>query len=196
MTMNMPQMGHPTPVPSHSSPSSSSSNYVSSGQSPMSQSHHRPGNLPPMGPSSSYQTSFQQGPPQPSGLHNQWYGPHLPIAQQMVQQAASQPSAAPAPKTEEWDDTYLAVLSTQDLKQLRELLARSNPEIIMPSSGSGPLSQAVILTLVHRVSGSVVSMHINITNKRDSSQLASGRHLPLRRRSSLPFGGCSVQRQP
>lgn len=55
-------------------------------------------------------------------------------------------------KSEEWDDTYLSVLSTQDPKQLRELLARSNPEIVMPLSGPGPLSQAVILTLLHRVS--------------------------------------------
>jgi hypothetical protein len=50
-----------------------------------------------------------------------------------------------------WDDTYLAVLGTQDLRPLRELLARSNPEIVMPLKGPSPLSQAVILTLVHRV---------------------------------------------
>jgi hypothetical protein len=50
-----------------------------------------------------------------------------------------------------WDDTYLAVLGTQDNRQLRELLARSNPEVIMPLKGQSPLSQAVILTLVHRV---------------------------------------------
>ena len=152
MTMNMPSMSHPPPLPSHSSPSSSSSNYLPAGQSPMGQSHHRTA----MGSTSNYQPSFQQAPPPSSGLHNQWYGPNLPgppPAQQVVQQMASQPVAPPqAQKTEEWDDTYLAVLSTQDLKQLRELLARSNPEIIMPSNGPGPLSQAVILTLVHRVS--------------------------------------------
>jgi hypothetical protein len=50
-----------------------------------------------------------------------------------------------------WDDTYLAVLGTQDTRQLRELLSRSNPEVIMPLKGQPPLSQAVILTLVHRV---------------------------------------------
>jgi len=44
------------------------------------------------------------------------------------------------------------VLGTQDPRQLRELLSRSNPDVIMPLKGSPPLSQAVILTLVHRLS--------------------------------------------
>ncbi|EJD05746.1 uncharacterized protein FOMMEDRAFT_153084 [Fomitiporia mediterranea MF3/22] len=160
MTMNMSSMSHSTSLPPHSSPSSSSSNYLPTGQSPMGQSHHRSANIPPMTSTSNYQPSFQQAPPSaPSGMHSQWYGPNLPGpphgAQQVVQQLAAQPVGPPAPKTEEWDDTYLAVLSTQDLKQLRELLARSNPEIIMPSSGPGPLSQAVILTLVHRLAAAI-----------------------------------------
>ena len=50
-----------------------------------------------------------------------------------------------------WDDSYLNVLGTQDTRQLRELLARSNPDVVMPLKGQSPLSQAVILTLVHRV---------------------------------------------
>lgn len=161
MTMNMPSMNHPSSMPAaRNSPSSSNSNYAN--QSPMGQSHHRSNNLPPMSSNQSYQPSFQQAPPPPSNLHNQWYGPNLPgpphgSAQQVVQQMAQPVTQPPAPKTEEWDDTYLAVLSTQDLKQLRELLARSNPEIIMPSNGQpGPLSQAVILTLVHRVSNLLI----------------------------------------
>jgi len=56
---------------------------------------------------------------------------------------------------EEWDDTYLAVLGTQDPRQLRELLSRSNPEIVLPLKGSGPLSQAVVLTLLHRLAAMV-----------------------------------------
>lgn len=60
-------------------------------------------------------------------------------------------------QTEEWDDTYLAILGSQDIRQLRELLARSNPEIVMPMNGNSPLSQAVVLTLVHRVSASIYS---------------------------------------
>ena len=39
----------------------------------------------------------------------------------------------------------------QDLGQLRELLARSDPEVIMPLSSTPPLSQTVILTLLHRL---------------------------------------------
>src|SRR5262245_18961518 len=60
---------------------------------------------------------------------------------------------SPPAQTEEWDDTYLGVLGTQDFRQLRELLARSSPEVVMPSNGPGPLSQAVVLTLLHRVRG-------------------------------------------
>lgn len=60
--------------------------------------------------------------------------------------------STPPAQTEEWDDTYLAVLGTQDIRQLRELLAQSNPDVVMPSNGPSPLSQAVVLTLVHRVS--------------------------------------------
>ena len=56
-------------------------------------------------------------------------------------------------QSEEWDDAYLAVLGSQDVRQLRELLSRSNPEIVMPLNGPSPLSQAVMLTLVHRVCG-------------------------------------------
>jgi hypothetical protein len=41
------------------------------------------------------------------------------------------------------------------LRQLRELLARSNPEVIMPLNTTPPLSQAVILTLVHRLAAAV-----------------------------------------
>ena len=55
-------------------------------------------------------------------------------------------------KTEDWEEIFMSVLGGQDMRQLRELLARSNPEVILPSSGKGPLSQAVVLTLIHRVS--------------------------------------------
>ncbi|KAH0830388.1 hypothetical protein J3R83DRAFT_1782 [Lanmaoa asiatica] len=95
-------------------------------------------------------------------IHGSWYSsPNIAAPQ------ASHPIAPPPPppppssqrspptQSEEWDDTYLAVLGTQDPKQLRELLARSNPEIVMPLNGPGPLSQAVILTLLHRLAGIV-----------------------------------------
>jgi hypothetical protein len=60
----------------------------------------------------------------------------------------------PIPSEDMWDDTYLALLGTQDPRQLRELLARAarpNPEVDMPLEGQSPLSQGVILALVHRV---------------------------------------------
>jgi len=52
---------------------------------------------------------------------------------------------------EDWDERYLTVLSEQDLSRLRALLARSNPEVVMPLNSTPPLSQAVIMTLVHRL---------------------------------------------
>ncbi|EKM55623.1 uncharacterized protein PHACADRAFT_256363 [Phanerochaete carnosa HHB-10118-sp] len=73
-----------------------------------------------------------------------------PVAPPPAPQAVNR--TPPLPQNEEWDDTYLAVLGSQDSRQLRELLARSNPEIVMPTTSSGPLSQAVVLTLVHRLS--------------------------------------------
>ena len=124
------------------------------------QSLHRQPNLPPSTqaaynsqPLGSYAPQTQAPP-----IHGSWYSSSNIAAPQ-----ASHPIAPPPPpplpssqrtppaQVEEWDDTYLAVLGTQDSKQLRELLARSNPEIVMPLNGPGPLSQAVILTLLHRV---------------------------------------------
>ncbi|KIJ60640.1 hypothetical protein HYDPIDRAFT_98194 [Hydnomerulius pinastri MD-312] len=149
----------------------SSSHRLPSGSSPApsiasmtSQPLHRQQNLPPSTQSSVYSTqahtSYAQQPQQP--MHGSWYSsPNIAAPQ------ASHPIAPPPPppppasqrsppaRSEEWDDTYLAVLGTQDPKQLRELLARSNPEIVMPLNGPGPLSQAVILTLLHRLAAIV-----------------------------------------
>lgn len=156
MNINMPSVGPPpqSALPSRGSPGASNSGQYGPGnQSHMNQPHHSQGNLGGMGgPHPNYSPSFQHPPPPPI-LHGQWYGQGMNSQPQMPSQPP--PTAAqknPSDRSEEWDDTYLAVLGTQDLKQLRELLARSNPEVIMPSNGAGPLSQAVILTLVHRVS--------------------------------------------
>lgn len=108
-------------------------------------------------------TSYSQ-PTQPASIHGSWYSsPTIAAPQASHPIAPPPPPPAPAsqrspptqPQREEWDDTYLSVLSTQDPKQLRELLARSNPEIVMPLNGPGPLSQAVILTLLHRLAATV-----------------------------------------
>jgi hypothetical protein len=105
------------------------------------------------------QQQMQQLQPQapPPQIQSSWFPPNM-AAPQASHPALPPPAAAPVhhpsppAQHEEWDDTYLAVLSSQDARQLRELLARSNPEIIMPMKSAPPLSQAVILTLVHRVS--------------------------------------------
>lgn len=101
---------------------------------------------------------YQQSIPPPPVLHNPqaWFNTNI-AAPQASHPAAPPPvqsHTSPAP-TEEWDESYLAVLGTQDMRQLRELLARSNPEVVMPLNQTPPLSQAVILTLVHRLSTAV-----------------------------------------
>ena len=101
---------------------------------------------------------YQQPLPPPPILHNPqaWFNANIaaPQASHPTAPPPVQSHTPPAP-TEEWDESYLAVLSTQDLRQLRELLARSNPEVIMPLNSAPPLSQAVILTLVHRLAAAV-----------------------------------------
>ena len=89
-------------------------------------------------------------------MHGPWFAPSQIAAPQASHPAAPPPVPTQTlirtpPPQEEWDDTYLAVLAAQDSRQLRELLARTNPDLVMPLSGNGPLSQAVVLTLVHRV---------------------------------------------
>ena len=104
-------------------------------------------------------------------LHGAWFGQGGIAAPQASHPAAPPPPPAPhAPlvqrtppsKTEDWDEMYLAVLGSQDSRQLRELLGRSNPEIVMPLNGPGPLSQAVVLTLLHRVSRESVFLFADI----------------------------------
>jgi len=97
-----------------------------------------------------------QPPPHQQALQASWFPSGIP-APQASHPALPPPTqqTPPAPPEEMWDDTYLNVLGTQDTRQLRELLARSSPEIIMPLKGQPPLSQAVILTLVHRLAGAI-----------------------------------------
>ncbi|TBU32354.1 hypothetical protein BD311DRAFT_654740 [Dichomitus squalens] len=167
---------NPPPNFSHlqnrSSPGPSSAGIVPPNQLP--QLLRQQPNMVPMPQSSGYQphASFQQPPPQPQQQQQQqqqimhgpgpWFAPNIVAPQAshptapppLPQQQQALPRATPpAPgQPEEWDDAYLAVLGTQDVRQLRELLARSNPEVVMPLNGPSPLSQAVMLTLVHRLS--------------------------------------------
>ncbi len=126
-------------------------------------------NMAPLNQPSGYQahSAFQQPPPppqQPPVMHGPWFGPNIaapqashPTAPPPIPQQQTLPRATPPVSgQEEWDDAYLAVLGSQDVRQLRELLSRSNPEVIMPLNGPSPLSQAVMLTLVHRVCGDLL----------------------------------------
>jgi hypothetical protein len=126
------------------------------------------------------QLQYNQGQPAPAPVQvpqntAQWYQPQIiapqashptlppPMASQQQmqpqqqqqhqqqQQSHQQPQSLPA-RTEEWDDAYLAVLHQEDFQQLQNLLSRSDPDAVMPLNAHPPLSQAVILTLVHRVS--------------------------------------------
>ena len=53
--------------------------------------------------------------------------------------------------TDNWDVSFRAILGNQNPRELREALARANPDIILPWQGASPLSQIVILGLLHRV---------------------------------------------
>ena len=185
-----------TTNPHHRLPSNMSP--VSSISSMPPQSLHRQANLPPSTqsaytsqPLTGY-TPQTQAPP----IHGSWYSsPNIAAPQ------ASHPIAPPPPlasqcsppaQSEERDDTYLAVLGTQDPKQLRELLARSNPEIVMPLNAPGPLSQAVILTLLDQVHLPMPNFLCNLTYP--LSSLALWVRPPLwMKLSSLLCGGFKGQ---
>lgn len=144
-------------IASSGSPAPSVSNMSS-----MSQGMHRSQNLPPpttQAPMYSSQSlgSFSQQ-PQPSQMHATWYPSTIAAPQASHPIAPPQPppppplsQRSPPAQHDAWEDTYMAVLGTQDPKQLRELLARSSPEVVMPMDRKGPLSMAVILSILHRL---------------------------------------------
>jgi hypothetical protein len=122
--------------------------------------HLRQQNMPPPQQPQNYPGphNFPQPPPPPV-MHPAWYGPAIAAPQ------ASHPATIPQPppppvqqertppiKADQWDDVYLGVLHTQDPSKLRELLSHTNPDLIMPLNGPTLVSQAVMLTLVHRLS--------------------------------------------
>ncbi|KAG1749037.1 uncharacterized protein EDB91DRAFT_1112153 [Suillus paluster] len=145
---------------SHRITSSSSPAPSISGMSSMSQGMHRSQNLPPATTQapvygSQSLSSFVQ-PPQPSQMHATWYPSTIAAPQASHPIAPPQPPPPPSQRSppaqhDAWEDTYMAVLGTQDPKQLRELLARSSPEVVMPMDRKGPLSMAVILSILHRL---------------------------------------------
>lgn len=151
-------MHHFQQAPPHNSPSGSAPHP----QSNVNPSHLRQGNmqsnmppLPPPAPSN--YGSFQQ-PSQIPTVAQGWFSNNN-IAAPQASHPATIPQPPPPPqaertppiKADQWDEIYLGVLHTQDAAKLRELLSHTNPELIMPTNGAPLVSQAVILTLVHRV---------------------------------------------
>lgn len=113
------------------------------------------------------QHSFQQQAPPPPQQQQQQQQPHH-IQQQQWYTALAAPQASvpatlpqappsqpqdrtPPPKTEQWDENYLSILHSQDPAKLRDVLQRTNPDLVFPINGTPLVSQAVILTLIHRV---------------------------------------------
>ncbi|EAU88362.2 hypothetical protein CC1G_05128 [Coprinopsis cinerea okayama7 len=97
--------------------------------------------------------------PAPGPVHQPWFGIAAPqashpatIPQPLPQ---PQPERTPPIKADQWDEIYLGVLHTQDVDKLRDLLGHTNPDLIMPLNGQPLVSQAVVLTLVHRLSSIV-----------------------------------------
>lgn len=80
-----------------------------------------------------------------------------PVAAQLGLQQMHPPPMGPAPapkppvRQEDWDETFLSTLGLHDQVKLRELLMRAPHDVVMPVNQPSPLSQTVILALVHRV---------------------------------------------
>ncbi|KAJ3815773.1 hypothetical protein EV368DRAFT_44285 [Lentinula lateritia] len=96
-------------------------------------------------------------PPQAVQPQPQWY--NHPIAAPQASHPAvppppAHPQSQPSPSIppDQWDEMYLSVLHTQDTNKLKELIVSTDPELIIPLNGTPLVSQAVILTLVHRLS--------------------------------------------
>jgi uncharacterized protein YukE len=107
--------------------------------------------------------SFPQQQQPPPVMHPTWFPTSIAAPQashpatlpQPPPQAPAQQDRSPPIKNEQWDELYLSVLHTQDASKLRDLLSRTNPEQIMPLNGTPLVSQAVVLTLIHRLSAVV-----------------------------------------
>jgi len=120
------------------------------------QPHMRQASHPLGAQMQSYGPQGSYGPPPPPAQAQNWYpAPSLPSQATPPSSTQSVGIAPSSSKNEDWEEVFMSVLGGQDLRQLRELLARSNPEVILPSSGKGPLSQAVVLTLIHRLASLV-----------------------------------------
>lgn len=152
---------------------------------------------PPAPQPPNYPHNFQQPPP-PAVMHQAWYGsiaaPQAshPATMPQPPPQQSQQERTPPIKADQWDDIYLGVLHTQDPAKLRELLSHTNPELIMPLNGPTLVSQAVLLTLVHRVS--VFLTPFVLSYWPPSFPPSFRRSRPTTRPSRTPSGGFNERR--
>ncbi|KAH9484164.1 hypothetical protein JR316_0003644 [Psilocybe cubensis] len=164
LSMSGPQALHHIQPPPQQVQGSSGGQPVGPQQPTMNTSHLRQPNIPPSNPPvAPYQQQhppFQPAPPpqaQPQ-MHQTWYNsiaapqPSHPAQLPQAPVSQSQQERTPPPKPDQWDESYLGVLHSQDPNKLRELLSRTNPDLVFPLNGTPLVSQAVILTLVHRLS--------------------------------------------
>ncbi|KAG8981882.1 hypothetical protein FRC05_000024 [Tulasnella sp. 425] len=118
---------------------------------------------PPQNTSSSFMSPYSQ-PPSANWVNapmnvQQPLGPPPPHHQSTLQQAQAPPPPPQPARTEDWDDTFLTTLGLHDQQKLRELLNRCPPDVVMPTSGQpSPLSQTVILALIHRLALSLTEV--------------------------------------
>ncbi|KAK2467049.1 hypothetical protein APHAL10511_001307 [Amanita phalloides] len=110
---------------------------------------------------------YGQQPQQQPVMHTSWFSTGIAAPQASHPATIPQPPPPPPPpqpmnqdrsppvKSDQWDEVYLNVLQSQDAMKLRDLLSHTNPEVIMPLNGPSLVSQAVILTLIHRLSAMV-----------------------------------------
>jgi hypothetical protein len=102
-----------------------------------------PAQLPQQSGYSQQHGGYQQPLPPPPVLHNPqpWFNANIaaPQASHPTAPPPVQSHTPPAP-TEEWDESYLAVLGTQDLRQLRDCWRVATPRWSCPSIDPSPLA--------------------------------------------------------
>lgn len=150
------------------------------------QQHHRQAPVTTAPPASSFLPSYPQ--PQQGSWGNPAMGsqsiqsPLGPLLPPPTMAAAAPLAQAPPPashrveptphRNEDWDSTFLGTLGQNDHKQIRDLLSRTPPDSVLPVGQVSPLSQTVILALIHRVSTGVDSSVLAIILMENS--LAAG----------------------
>ncbi|KAG6832704.1 hypothetical protein H0H92_012276 [Tricholoma furcatifolium] len=129
---------------------------------------HKLGGMPPQQPP-------QPAPLPPPPVHQTWYPSNIaapqashpatipqppppPPQQQQVlpQQPQQQPETGNTSEANDtWESVFLPAVLSEDLRDLQRLLLRTNADVVMPLDRAGPLSQPVILTVIHRLAAIV-----------------------------------------